>query len=85
MGKETRPVSTTRSSQVTKILSPSSQTCAFETAEDRFFRSINLYPSLSAVLEHTSSSELSREIFSLSRLNFFLEEPMGSCESESDS
>ena len=64
-----------RTTQTSKNVSPSSHTCAFETAVDKFFTSINLYPSLSSVLKVYSSSELSKRSSSSAYFFFFLEEP----------
>ena len=51
---------------------------------DKFSRSIILYPLLSSDWNDISSSEFSMERFLLSFSIFFLDEPMGFSESESD-
>ena len=74
-----------RTTQTSKNFSPSSHTCAFETAVDKFFTSINLYPSLSSVLKVYSSSELSKRSSSSAYFFFFLEEPKVPLGSKSES
>ena len=68
-----------------KKFSPFSHICAFETVVDKFFTSINLYPSLSSVLKVYSSSKLSERSSSSAYFIFFLEEPTVSLESKSES
>ena len=75
-----------RKTEISKKFSPFSHTCAFETAVNKFFTFINLYPSFSSVLKVYSSSELSKRSYSSAYFIFFLEEPTVSLESaESES
>ena len=74
-----------RTTQTSKNFSPSSHTCAFETAVVKFFTSINLYPSLSSVLKVYSSSELFKRSSSSAYFFFFLEEPKVPLGSKSES